>query len=405
MPQALHDGRRYMAATDPRGAGAPSSTSAVFSQLLNAPQPMTKQEVAQAVGVSLPTVYQAFNALDERGLLTAGEERTSTGGRRAATFGITHEGFGAIGIAVTGTELRAAVCNLQGERYSGLVRDIAVGSPSSSAQLNAHLRALVEELCADTQARGIQIVGTGIGVPSAIDPATGRLVNTKVMRLTDAYAYARDLTAGIAGPVGVFNDADCGAFSQFCPGGGEGYTPAGCPIEGIGRTMAYLSLERGVGGSILIDGTPIHGTRNLSGEFGHICVETDGRPCTCGQHGCLEAYCSTAVLSDEQNCTLEEFFSRIAEHDSQAAAALDAYLEHLARGIHAIRMVLDCPVVIGGIMSYYLQPFIERLNERVRELDPFALANEQLALTSSHPFHGVAFGAALQMVERYTAGL
>ena len=394
-----------MTATDPRATAAPSNTSAVFSQLLNAPSPMTKQEVAQAVGVSLPTVYQAFNALEERGLLTAGEERTSTGGRRAATFGITDKGFGSIGISVTGTELRAVVCNLQGVRYKGLACDVPLASSGSAAALNRAIQNLLNELEAQMRELDIELIGLGIGIPSAVDPASGRLINTKVMRLTDEVAYARDLTAGITCPARVFNDADCGAFSQFCPGGGVGYESEPRALERIGRTLVYLSIERGVGGSILIDGIPVRGSHNLSAEFGHICVETDGKPCTCGQKGCLEAYCSTTVLSDDQGCTLEEFFERVSNGDKRATAALDDYLEHLARGIHAIRMVLDCPVVIGGIMSFYLVPYIGRINARVRELDPFETGDEQLALQSVHPFHGVAFGAALQMIDRFAASL
>lgn len=394
-----------MAAPEQCGAVAPSCASAVFTQLFNATHPMTKQEVAAAVGVSLPTVYQAFNALDDRGLLAPGEERGSTGGRRAATFRIPHDGTGAIGISVTGSEMRAVVCNLYGERYTGLVIDTELAASSSAAALNTALRKLVDELFAKAERRGIEIVGTGIGLPSAIEPATGRLIKTKVLRLTDSTVLARDITAGIPGAVGVFNDADCGAFAQFCPAGGEGYHADGCGFVGSARTMAYLSLERGVGGSILINGTPLHGVRNLSGEFGHICVETGGRACTCGQHGCLEAYCSTAALAEEQGCTLEDFFNRAAERDRRALEALDSYLGHLARGIHAIRMVLDCPVVIGGITSYYLQPYIGRLDALVRDLDPFASAGQQPVMTSLHPFHGVAFGAALQMVERFIATL
>lgn len=394
-----------MAAPEQRGAAAPSCASAVFMQLQNADAPMTKQEVATAVGVSLPTVYQAFNALADRGLLAPGEERGSTGGRRAATFRISHGGTGAIGVSITGAEMRAVVCNLYGERYTGLVIDTELASPCSAATLNAALRKLVGELRAKAKARGIEIVGTGIGLPSAIDPATGRLVNTKVLRLTDTTVFARDIVAGIPGATGVFNDADCGAFAQFCPAGGEGFHADGCRFVGDERTMAYLSLERGVGGSVLIDGTPLRGARNLSGEFGHICVETEGRACTCGQRGCLEAYCSTTALSEEQGCSLEEFFSRVGSRETRALEAFDSYLEHLARGIHAIRMVLDCPVVIGGIMSFYLQPYIDKLDALVRELDPFASAGQQPVMTSLHPFHGVAFGAALQMVERFIATL
>ena len=39
------------------------------------------------------------------------------------------------------------------------------------------------------------------------------------------------------------------------------------------RDMAYLLLETGIGGAVLVNGGEHHGDNHRSGEFGHMCVE------------------------------------------------------------------------------------------------------------------------------------
>ena len=80
-------------------------------------------------------------------------------------------------------------------------------------------------------------------------------------------------------------------------------------------SMAYLSLENGVGGAVLVNGDLYAGDNRRSGEFGHMCVEPGGLPCKCGKRGCLEAYCSARRISDDINITLKDFFAGVERHD------------------------------------------------------------------------------------------
>lgn len=369
---------------------APASSLAheLFTHLYYSPAPLTKQEAARELGVSLPTMYQAFNKLDELGLLAPGEERGSTGGRRAATFAIDREHHAAAGIFLTGTSLKYACCNLFGERIEGLAGEEPLETPCSAAMLANRIGTLAQKLQQRAQTQKIELLGVGLAVPSAIDPKTGLLQNTKVARIADETVAAQSLINNIALPAAVFNDADSGAFAQLFPAHRE-------------STLVYLSLERGVGGSVLIGGQALHGDRGLAAEFGHICIEPGGKRCACGKRGCLEAYCSTAALSEELGLSLDEFFYR-ADHNSEAAlAVLDVYIDHLARGIQTIRAVLDCQVALGGTLSSYLGPYFSKIDTRVNELDPFMTQRAPFVSIANHPFHGVAFGAAEQMIERY----
>jgi glucokinase len=93
-------------------------------------------------------------------------------------------------------------------------------------------------------------------------------------------------------------------------------------------------------------------------EVGHLIVEPGGRPCGCGNHGCLEQYASATAVrrayGEAAGETVEavEVARRAREGDarahaafSQAGAALGFSVAHLAK-------VLDvADVVIGGGLS------------------------------------------------------
>ena len=58
------------------------------------------------------------------------------------------------------------------------------------------------------------------------------------------------------------------------------------------KNMIFLNIHEGVGMGILIDGELYTGQNGYAGEFGHTILFPDGRPCPCGNHGCLEQYIS-----------------------------------------------------------------------------------------------------------------
>ena len=60
------------------------------------------------------------------------------------------------------------------------------------------------------------------------------------------------------------------------------------------KNMIFLNIHEGVGMGILIDGELYTGQNGYAGEFGHTILFPDGRPCPCGNHGCLAQYISEA---------------------------------------------------------------------------------------------------------------
>jgi predicted NBD/HSP70 family sugar kinase len=86
------------------------------------------------------------------------------------------------------------------------------------------------------------------------------------------------LEARLSLPVVVENDVNTLAMAERWFGAGAGVAD-----------FVVVTLGRGVGLGMVVDGRLYRGGRGAGGEFGHVTVEPDGPPCECGKRGCLEA--------------------------------------------------------------------------------------------------------------------
>jgi len=57
-----------------------------------------------------------------------------------------------------------------------------------------------------------------------------------------------------------------------------------------------IFVGTGIGSGIVCDGKHLKGATGTAGEIGHIIVDSGGRLCGCGGHGCLEAYASRSAI-------------------------------------------------------------------------------------------------------------
>jgi glucokinase len=78
-------------------------------------------------------------------------------------------------------------------------------------------------------------------------------------------------------PVRLAGDGLCMALGEHWRGAGRG-----------ARFVLGMVVSTGVGGGLVLDGKPYHGRTGNAGHVGHVVVELDGQPCSCGGHGCVE---------------------------------------------------------------------------------------------------------------------
>ena len=139
------------------------------------------------------------------------------------------------------------------------------------------------------------------------------------------------------------------------------------------RHVLMLTLGTGVGGSMVLDGRLYGGARGIAGELGHFPLERGGRPCTCGNRGCLEQYAATTALvrlacqaTGEASLNGREIFARASRKDPTMLRMLAAWTADVAAGVTGLVHVFNPEMVlIGGGVSAQEALFLSPLRERV----------------------------------------
>lgn len=256
-------------------------------------------------------------------------------------------------------------------------------------------RQLVEEVRDEGGRQGVdprRIVGLGAGLPGALDPARGIVFMAPNLGWRDV--PARDLLAErIRLPVVVENDANCAALGEWWAGAGRG-----------SRLMVALTLGTGIGGGILTDGRVLRGVSGAAGEIGHLSIDYEGRPCSCGSRGCLEAYGSgpaiaararealdggaTSILRERAEGRLDELTAAMVseaavEGDEFSRALMEETGRFLGAGAASLVNVLNPErlVVTGGVVAageLLLKPMRDEVRRRA-----FPISAESCVITAA----------------------
>ena len=325
----------------------------VFRYIYSSETPVSKQDVAQSLSLSLPTVGQNLRELLDAGLLELQGTFDSTGGRKPKAIGVTANFKFAVGIMISNRHIHIACIDLRAHQ----VCDQAIFKPFTGDETYCkELGQILEDFLDENNIDRSRLLGVGIALPGVPDEEHNCVELSPAVSCREL--DLRLLKKYIAYPCFLENDANAGGVAEWWNSNSD-------------TTMVYLSVQKGVGGAVLLDGVNYMGQHLHSGEFGHMCIVPNGLQCRCGKKGCLEAYCSTARFSDDLGITREEFFAGMESGNKEYAALWDDYLAHLAYGIYNIHMVLDCPVVLGGVLAQFIEPYMDDLRRRIIDISTF----------------------------------
>jgi glucokinase len=167
--------------------------------------------------------------------------------------------------------------------FSGSARplhDSGEKTARSYPELKAQLLGIVAR---SKSSHDIQAVG--IGVPGFISCRERRIELSPNMRFLDGIALEKEIAAAAGLPVRVENDANAASLGEFS--GLDEPRPA---------SFVHLTLGSGIGSGIILDGRLWQGACGFAAELGHLLVNSQGRACGCGNHGCAETESSEAGI-------------------------------------------------------------------------------------------------------------
>lgn len=358
----------------------------IFRLIYNSDK-ISRQEIADQLGLSLPTVNQNLKMLMEDGLIEYVGNFTSTGGRRAQAITINNNARKAISVNIKTDYINVDVVGLKGQIiYSMAVKAHFSKSSAYIEKLTDVVRHAVDYVGADAD----DILGVGITVPGILDDEKQILISAPPLKAKN-YDFTK-LISAIDYLVVVMNDARAEAYAD--------HWFNGKPED----EKIYIMLGEGVGGAYINASAIRNGVHNRGGEFGHMVIHPGGKQCLCGKKGCFEAYVSEKVLSSELDMTLDNFFELAAQGNKNNSNVLDEYMDNLALGINNIYTMMDCDIVLGGTVAPYLKQYDNSIKERLVNDYSFDTDADYLRISDGGGRKS-GLGAALSFVARFIDGV
>lgn len=272
----------------------------------------------------------------------------------------------AIAFDIGGTSIKYALVDREGN----ILHRASAPSVDASEPLCDRIKRILRDLLAYAERHALTVRGIGAGVPSVVDG--GKILFCNNLPELDNLQLDQ-LLAEFGLPVYIENDANVMGIGEVMYGAARGYSD-----------VVFLTVGTGIGGALFLNGTLYGGYRNRGTELGHILIHgSDGKPCTCGARGCLEAHASVSALVATYRDLLTSrgkplperidgayIVERYKQTEEEACLALRDHLGNLALGvISLINVFAPQKVVIGGGISesgeFYIQTLREMVNEQV----------------------------------------
>src|ERR1700687_478340 len=243
---------------------------------------ISRAGVARLSKLSPATVSGIVGRLVRSGILSETAGSPNRLGRPPVLLRLNERAGYVIGIKLTEFGLTTVVTNLAAEViHSKQSAKKLVGDPKVAI---AAIETAVGDALAKSGVKRKMVLGIGIGLAGIVDAAAGVCRYSDILRWENV-ALSEPLRRSLKIPVWVDNDVNTLAVAEKWFGAGVGL-----------RHFLTVTVGRGVGLGIVLNGEIYRGAYGAAGAVGHTIVAPDGPLCQCGRSGCLETFASEPAL-------------------------------------------------------------------------------------------------------------
>lgn len=346
--------------------------------------PVSRAEIARETALTNQTISNIVEELEEAGFLLPGEPKREGRGQPSIPYEINPHGAWSLGFHVDHRAIIAALVDLTGKPVA--IREIAAERPSPASAARA-LRRLADELVGQAAIPAARLLGAGLALPVRFGVGAITTAGPTTLPGWDDPDARQTISEALEQPVLIENDAMAAAIGER--------------LHGVARAIdsfVFLFLDEGLGSGVFLGGQPWRGASLNAGEIGHMIVVPGGKPCPCGNRGCLERYLSLSAA--------EEFLAdvpgapKLSQLDTSASEAVERWIEdaapHLASAVNILESTLDPEtILLGGVAP---ADVLARLIDKAMPL-PMSVGSRSgrslpRLMTGSVGRHTVALGAA-----------
>jgi predicted NBD/HSP70 family sugar kinase len=292
--------------------------------LVRVRQPLSRADLARAMGVRRGAVSLIVNDLLKDGAIVEGATGDAVRGRKPTFLYIATHRRAVVAIDIRISQTSLMLADLLGKPIGGIV---TLPTERDPKRLVKSLTARIKRMLAD-HGEIDACTGIGVAVPGMVERPSMRVLHAPTLGWHDVDLRAM-LAKATGMPVEIENSGRVCALAQLWAMHGAD-SPSG--------DFVFVSASDGLGVGVSFQREVLRGRHNLAGEFGHLLLSMDGPKCSCGSNGCWEAYVSNrATLARyfgtgpqaegamvSSGFTIDDLLARALGGDLKARAAVQA---------------------------------------------------------------------------------
>ncbi len=311
-----------------------------------------------------------------------------------------------IGIDLGGTKILAGIVEKQSGKVLYEVKN-KTKKEKGNKKIGEKILETLDELINTSQISVSEISSIGLGLAGQTDRENGILINAINLDCKD-FNVKELINSKYDIPVFCGNDVEVAALGELKYGAGRGFKDIVCIFVGTG-----------IGSSIIKDGKIHLGASGSAGEIGHIIVDLNGRGCSCGAHGCLEAYASRSAIESRilgavkkgRNSIITEFTNSSSISSKHIKKSLDARdevvtlyvneaIEYLSGGIASVINFYNPELVIlgGGLIQSVDEFYLGTIKKARAKALPVPATITQFKKAELGDYSGVIGASMLETV-------
>ena len=319
--------------------GSDSSRGAVL-QLLFSNKDLSRAHISRVSGLSKQTISSVMADLENAHLVEETGITEGGIGRRAQTYRLSPRAGFAVGIDLGGTNFRSGLVDFSGN----VLGELNVETPHSSVdELLQIMSKTITQLFKNANVPVSELAQIVIGIPGAVNPATGVISNAPNLEYLDNLVLSNLIQAKFDVPTLVENDVNVAALGELEKSKTEDF--------------GFIAIGTGVGMGLILDGELRRGFNGGAGEIGYLPLGENVNQLSkeghfeelIGGHAVESRY----LKQVKSKKTLIEIFESASKGDLISKKIVDELGSNIALGIRAICSVLDLGEIIlgGGIGS------------------------------------------------------
>lgn len=297
---------------------------------------ISRASIASELGLTKATVSAIVQVLLDRGIVFEAESSNTSPegrkGRKPIFLQVNKECGYIVSIDLATENITLMTANLLGENC----RLTQFPTPENAQHLLPLLKEQIDRVVQALPQTRYGLLGIALGIHGVVHhnqiiflPYSSFGDIDFVTRLGDIYGV----------PVVMENEANLSALGEW----------AHCHDT---NEMLYISVHSGIGVGIIMKNQLVKGKNGYAGEFGHTIIEADGRPCPCGNRGCLEQYASERALFAELSAKKgfpvnAEVYGRLyRQGDPEALHAMQQFIKYMSIGINNLLNTFNPDIIV-----------------------------------------------------------